>query len=226
MNDFFLNIESVRPSIPADVYKPIKRCLACHSVYLTETRCEACGRSLKYHQIGEPFSGKSYFGIKERYNESLPLIVRLYPFFENIESPEAFSLIKHLVKRFDDLLLALASDGLIENENRRFFYIEILAIADTLHDYSFDLKLLETKLENTLMENAPMLYQVLKEKINEIIEGKSEILKKGTWTKRMLSHKLWGVLQIEFLLTAVLFSSTSVVLSYLLFDFLNSQGGK
>ncbi len=223
MNNSFFDIESLRPSIPSDVYKPIKRCPQCQSVYLTETHCEACGRSLHYHPVGKPFSGKSMYGIKERYIKSLSSFVRAYPFFEDVDSKEALSLKKQLFKRFDDLLLAFNEEGSIPNENRRFFYVEILGIMDALYDYSFDSELLESKIESRLHLDSPMLYQAL---LGELTSIKGMKLGRGHWSQRILEYRICGVLRLDFLLKSSIISATVVAVAYMSYDLVNLLAGK
>lgn len=224
MNDFFNDIENLRPLIPTSVYKPFKRCQSCHSVYLSETHCEACGRSLSYHIIGEPFSAKSFYGIKERYCNSLPFFVRSFPFFENIESLEALLFIRQLTKRFDDLLEGFTQEGMIPNDSRRFFYIEMLALIDTLYLYGTEIKVLESKIEESLAESSPLLFQALLE--DELWTKRGSRFTKGSWSQRILEKKIFGVLRLDFLLKASIFSATAVAVAYMSFELVSLQVGK
>ena len=55
--------------IPQNVYRPIKRCAFCYSVYITDTKCESCGKVIDFNFIGEPLGNKSFFSLKERYSK-------------------------------------------------------------------------------------------------------------------------------------------------------------
>lgn len=218
-------IENARPSIPLNVFKPIKRCRYCQSVYMTDTHCEACGRSLLYHPIGEPFSGKSFYGMKERYCESLPFLVRQFTFFENFHSPEAQSFVRQISKRFDDLLEAFTEEGVIPNENRRFFYIETMEIIETLILYGTDQIVLEKKLEYSLSEKAPLLYQALNEQFvsrnNQLVKPNS----KETWSENFLNYRFYG-LRIDFILKALIISATVVSVAVSFYQVISLQVGK
>ena len=225
MNYQDYGIENAKPSIPLNAFKPIKRCQYCQSVYMTDTHCEACGRSLLYHPIGEPFSGKSYYGMKERYCESLPFIVKQFTFFENTNSPEAQSFVRQISKRFDDLLVAFTEEGLIPNENRRFFYIETMEIIETLIFYGTDHLVLEKKLEHSLAENSPLLYQALSEQLVSLKIHLSMPISKETLSQKILNYRFNG-LKIDFILKAVIISTTVVTVAISFYEVISLQVGK
>lgn len=139
-----------KPHIPQSAYQSIKRCKYCNSVYITESHCEECGRSFSFHSIGEPFSFKSFYGIKEKYIEDMSFFSRVFSSRENIKSPKTKRYIKKLDKRFNDLIEAyVAMDDLVL-KNARLFYIELQAIVEELIRYEvnplFLIQIIETKL--------------------------------------------------------------------------------
>jgi rRNA maturation protein Nop10 len=154
MHDLLDNVSSlertVRPGIPLNVYQPIKRCPNCQSIYLTDDKCEACGRSLNYHPVGDPFSAKSLYGLKERYHQSLPIYVRYYPRFEVKTNALAQSYRRHLNKRLTHLVSALSSNDIIDNDKRRFFYIELMELMDELLRYGESEHVIRNKVEEGL----------------------------------------------------------------------------
>ncbi len=226
INEFFdleLGNNAVsRPLIPQSAYRPIKRCPNCQSVYLTDTSCEACGRSLLYHPIGEPFSAKSLYGFKERYYSSFPLIVKFFPFFENKLSIKALAYSRHLLKRFDDLLLAFVKPEAISNNNRRFYYVEILELIDELLRYGADPLVLEQKIEVHLMETGSLLSQKI---IEYIHESKLENTLTKPWNIMILDKFIMGV-RVESWIKIIVVTATAVALAVSYYGIISSQFGK
>ncbi len=206
---------------PSNVYKPIKRCPNCQSVYLTDTNCEACGRSLLYHPIGEPFSAKSLYGFKERYYESLPYLVKHLPLFENRQGPEAKSYVRKLLKRFDDLIAAFGENEAISSHDRRFFYVETMELIDELLRYGVNHVLLQQKIEGS-MESGPMLAQELLFYLNEtkLNNGPSK-----PWKEVVLNHRISG-LRVDYILKVILVTATVVALAVGYYDIISSQVGR
>ena len=122
--DFQANSETLQ--IPTNVYRPVKRCPYCLSVFITEKSCEACGRSMLYHPVGKPFSSKSFYGIKERYLENFSKPLSIFPVFEDKQSPQAQSYSRNLSKRFSDLITAFNTPDAIDQLDRKLFYIEAM----------------------------------------------------------------------------------------------------
>jgi hypothetical protein len=211
-----------RPAIPQSAYRPIKRCPNCQSVYLTDTNCEACGRSLSYHPIGAPFSAKSLYGFKERYYASFPVITKYFPFFENKTAPQAKAYIRQLLKRFDDLLGAFGTPGAITNEGRRFFYVEFLELTDELLRYGIGPVVLQQKVEGRIMETGPLLSQKILEYLTETQKENKPTM---PWTVLFLNHRLMG-LRVEYWLKTILITTTVVTLAVTYYELISSQVGK
>lgn len=211
-----------RPAIPQSAYKPIKRCPNCQSVYLTDTNCEACGRSLLYHPIGEPFSAKSLYGFKERYYASFPVITKYFPFFENKVGPEAKAYSRQLLKRFDDLLEAFGTPGAITNEKRRFFYVEMLELMDELLRYGIGERMLQQKVEGRIMETGPLLTQKILEYLTET-QKENKLTK--PWSELFLNHLFMGI-RIEYWLKTIVITTTVVTLAVTYYELISSQVGK
>ena len=218
----FDNSAVAGPLIPQSAYKPIKRCPNCQSVYLTDTSCEACGRSLLYHPIGDPFSSKSLYGFKERYYSSLPLIVKLFPFFENKVGPNSLTYSRHLLKRFDDLLLAFGTANAISNNNRRFYYVEMLELIDELLRYGANPAILQQKVENQMLENGSLLSQKILEYLHE---SKLENKLTKPWNVQIFDELLMGV-RIEFWLKTILITATIVTVAVSYYEIISLQFGK
>lgn len=222
--DQFTNRAS-RPLIPQNVYRPAKRCPNCGSVYLNDFKCEACGRSLSYHPVGEPFGPKSLYGLKERFYHSLPLWVRLFPVFENKRDLGAQSYVRHLNKRLDALLSALALDSLPEPSNRRLFFVELMELIDELLRYGESAQVLQGKIEeefgfeNVLM--TPELLAYLQESASQF-ETKHE----QHWSQVILNHRLWGFLRIEVALKFLIISAAAITAAVFFYDVIRSQFGK
>lgn len=169
-------------NIPVDVYRPYQRCEFCQSVYLTDNICESCGRSVRYDLIGQPFGYKSFYGIKERYVKALPLLVRLYPVFENIQSDLAKSHIRQIRKR----LGAIAA--LSEHENLSLLQVEAFAIIDELIFYAVSINNIQAMVQDNLILEKYLLDAGL------MMEPKK------SWTSEVLDYKFQDVLSLKFTL--------------------------
>lgn len=211
-----------RPVIPDSAYQKIQRCPSCQSIYLTDSKCEACGRSLLYHPIGDPFSSKSLYGFKERYYASFPLLVKFFPFFENKMGAMASTYRRQLFKRFTDLLNAFGTSDSIPNENRRFFYIEILELIDELLRYGENPKIIQSKIEEEVMEIGSLLSGKMLGYLNE---SKLENKITKPWIIQILNERIMGG-RVEFWLKSIIVTTTIVTLSIVYFELINSQVGK
>lgn len=207
---------------PSDVYRPIKRCPNCQSVYLTDTSCEACGRSLLYHPIGEPFSAKSLYGFKERYYESLPYLVKHLPLFENKSNAIAKSYVRKLLKRFDDLLMAFGKNEAMLAHERRFFYVETMELIDELLRYGVSPILLQQKIEGSAMDAGPLLTQELLLYLNET---KNQNGPSRPWREVILNHRIMG-LRVDYILKVGLVAATVVAMAVSYYDFISSLVGR
>lgn len=216
--DFPVNQKTLR--IPTSAYKPVKRCPFCHSVFINAKSCEACGRSLQYHLIGEPFGAKSLYGIKERYIENLNAFIRFFPIFENKKSPIAKSYVRKLEKRFSDLISAFNSVDMIANDQRRLFYAESMELMDELLRYDVHASVLEA----LLIENDTSL--VGQELLFYLQGASSSVQFEKTWTDKFLVYRLWGVLRVEYLLKVLIITITVLTMAIKYKDIISSQFGK
>ncbi len=216
--DFNSSAESL--NIPQSAYKPVKRCPSCKSVFLTDNLCEACGRSLQYHPIGEPFGPKSFYGIKERYVESQHALYRFFPQFEDKTSKYANSYKRNLSKRFTDLLEAFHSDEEMVKENRKLFYAESMEIIDELLRYNVPSLMIQTVLE----ENDASL--VGRELLIYLQYAESSVRAEKKWQQSFLDFKLWGVLRVEFALKTLLMTATVLFMAVYLREIISSQFGR
>lgn len=212
----------LRASIPEAAYKPVKRCPNCQSVYLTDKACEACGRSLLYHPIGDPFSAKSLYGFKERYYESFSTFVKYFHVFEDKSSPEAKSYVRKLMKRFDDLLIAFGDESAMSSDHRRLFYVEMMELIDELLRYGVSATLLQHKVEGYSFENGSLLSEQLLFYLNE---SKKENALDPSWKVQFLNHRMFG-LKMDYILKTILIAATVVLVAVVYYDVISSQVGK
>ncbi|MBC7430271.1 MAG: hypothetical protein H7336_16780 [Bacteriovorax sp.] len=211
-----------RPAIPSSAYKPVKRCPSCLSVFLTDTSCEACGRSLLYHPVGDPFSSKSLYGFKERYYTSFPLYMKYLPVFEDKTSAAAKSYIRQLVKRFDDLINAFGMENTIIAANRRYFYVEVMELIDELLRYGTRPLVIQQKIENKMLETGPLLTQEL---LLYLTESKKENYLTKPWGQSLMDHRIGGM-RVEYILKVVLITATIVAIAVNYYEIISSQFGK
>lgn len=177
--------------IPKDAYRPIQKCPFCKSIYLTDTQCEACGRSLQYDPVGEPFGGKSFFAIKERYIETFDVLTLFYPTFEDKTSNEAKAYGRKLQKRLIDLLDYFQFREAFYDEaslhERKLFYIECKFVIEELIQYDTSLnhlmEILEQKAAGVILTDLTNFTQLAFEEID--VDMRS-------WWRRGLSFKPVG----------------------------------
>lgn len=191
--------------IPPSVYKLIKRCPFCQSVYLNDKDCETCGRVLNYDYIGFPFSHKSYFGLKEKYVASFSLFIRLFPVFENRNSPQTSSYKRNLQKRYKDLILGLSSTTLMKLEDRKFFLVEIQLLIREMLDYGLESKELIDQIFHSSNEDFSLNHLVAY--IND--ENLKTIPHKNAF-QVLLEYKLLGVMKVETFLRLTIFMATLI----------------
>jgi len=181
--------------IPKEVYRPKKRCPFCQSYFINDQSCDSCGRVLNYSLIGEPFSFKSFYGLKERYLNQLGFWIKLFPFFEAKGSASAVSYKRNLNKRFKDLLLGLTSFELIEDRNRLLFFIEAKNIATELLEYGESKSSLIVQMESEVGDQ--LLIQHLAQSVSSLKEPKYPL---RHWSYQVLEYRLGGIVRFELLM--------------------------
>lgn len=187
-----MDIEINTLQIPEGVYRAIKRCLICHSVYLTDTYCESCGRMLGYERIGEPFSEKSLWGIKSRYYDLFTIWIFLFPKLENKKGPQALSFQRQLMKRLEVLLTIFDVDSVrFQNENFQHFYFEIFEIISILVEYQQP----NEKIVATVNRSSSLsLYPQYKNEIFNFLDNEEQKEKKRLENKKKITFDI-GVIK-------------------------------
>lgn len=179
--------------IPQEAYRPYQRCEFCNSVYLTDNLCESCGRSVRYDLIGEAFGYKSFYGLKERYIKDLPILIRRYPIFENMQSPGAKSLKRQMQKRLSDLA------NLIEHKDKNLFDMEAYEIINELLFFGVHKDIIRSYLGfNYEFERY-------------LASAAKNVSPKKPWSEEILSYRLWGTLRVKFVLV------TSTLLAFIFY---------
>lgn len=218
--DYDFRVDQDYLRIPSSVYRPVKRCPFCQSVFINEKNCESCGRSLIYHPIGEPFSAKSLYGLKERYIESMNVFVRYFPIFEDKNSPKAKSYIRKLEKRFCDLVSGFNSSELMAYDQRKLFYIESIEIINELMRYDVKASLLESLIidnDNSLIGQEILLY----------LQAETKTIKADAhWREVILNYRLWGALRVEYFLKVFLVTAMVIFMAVKYKDIISSQFGR
>ena len=219
--DYDFQITQKTLQIPSSAYLPLKRCPFCQSIFINDKTCESCERSMQYHPIGNPFSAKSMYGIKERYIESLNIFTRNFPLLENKKSPIAKSYIRKLEKRFTDLLSAFNSKDMIANDEKKLFYVESLEIIDELKRYGVDLSILQSLLEenDNSLAGQELLHYLGTEKSLITIDELGRL-------KLLLDFRLWGIVRVEFLFKVIIITATILIMAVKYKDIISSQFGK
>ncbi len=195
--------------IPKSSYQTKKSCPYCRSFYLTDTHCEACGKSLVFDPVGEPFSNKSFFAIKERYIEDFDVVKRFYPVLESIESKEAKKYVRNLKKRLIDLLDYFQFREVFYDDHslyeRKIFFSECLFIIEEILSYGEPidevLKLVQAKTNGVLSTE---LIRHSREMINEI-----KVDRRSIWNK-FIDQKLFETISVKTLLILFLFGGSLI----------------
>lgn len=218
--DYDFQTESQTLRIPKAVYKPAKRCPFCKSVFIDEKSCEACGRSMLYHPVGQPFGAKSFYAIKERYVESFSFFNKIFPQFENKQSPIAKSYVRNLSKRFSDLIAAFNTEDVIVHEQRNYFYVECIAIIDELIRFGMPSELMQALLadnDHSLIGHELSVY---------LGQSKTQMSVDTHWKHNFLNYRLWGMVRIENFMKIIIISATVVTMAVAYRDIISSQFGK
>ncbi|MFA6238379.1 MAG: hypothetical protein WC635_13685 [Bacteriovorax sp.] len=218
--DYDFQTETSTLRIPKAAYRPVKRCPFCKSVFIDEKSCEACGRSMLYHPVGEPFGPKSFYAIKERYVESMPFFNRVFPQFEDKTNLIAKSYVRKLSKRFADLVAAFNTQDMIANEQRSSFYVESVAIIDELIRYGTPVELLLALLndnDHSLAGQELLLY---------LEQSDLSALAEKPWKVSFLNHRMWGAVGVENFLKIAIISATVVTMAVVYKDIISSQFGR
>lgn len=190
------------------------------SVYINEKSCEACGKSMQFDPIGEPFGAKSFYGIKERYIERLNVSNRIFPKLENKKSEAAKSYVRKLEKRFSDLISSFNSNNPIASDRSKLFYVESLELIDELlrYDVSSDL------IQALLIENDGSL---IGQKLLFHLHDESNAMKaESSWQELFLNYRFWGVIKVESFLKFFIITTTIVIMAVKYKDIISSQFGK
>lgn len=218
--DYDFQTDSSTLRIPAASYQPVKRCPICQSVFISEKSCEACGRSMLYHPVGEAFGPKSFYGIKERYVDSLHALQRLYPQFENLKSSKAQSYVRKQSKRFSDLIAAFNTPGLIEAKDRRLFYVESMELIDELLRYEIPPSMIQTLLEDN--DSSQVGFELL-----HYLQNSNQLLKpQKPWKENFLSYRLWGLMRVDSFIKVSLIAATVVTMAVKYKEIISSQFGR
>lgn len=130
----------------------IQRCPHCHSVYITEQKCDECGRNLLYTRWGEPFGGKSLWGIRARYLDGIDHLTRQFPVLENKLSPLGKEYRRSLENRFKELLEYFALTSLDQNHHRTEFYAEAKELILEMVDYGTNPDLIDLWMEEKVSD--------------------------------------------------------------------------
>jgi len=182
--------QQITPLLGGHEYKTAKQCPKCMSVFITNAECEACGYQLTFSPLGEAFSEKSFYGLKQRYWEGRSMLVKLRPELERKGSSEAKKYIRSLLHRFDLLLDFLLGES---GDEREYYWIELKQLCLELRDYCIPLENLSVKLSGHSFHGyAPLIQQHL----NQMDSSPAKV--KTRWDF-FLNYKFLGILRVQFL---------------------------
>jgi hypothetical protein len=190
---------------------PVKRCPYCESIYINDRQCEACGRLLDKHFLGEPFGVKSFYQLRANFwHERHPLFkVMPAPYFipKILKERYRLQLLTRLMALYQYFLLD--DEELLESEQRNYFFEELKEVVGELASFGQTvapllerLDVVATKLEEKNLSTIKGQQQTLMEVVSASYEQVGPL---PSFLKLMLDYKVAGLLSIRFLLNVGLF---------------------
>ncbi len=207
-------------------------CPSCHSIYVTKGQCESCGLQFGLDVVGEPFGSRSFFTLKDDFDSSLTkwnyiewrLSSEVF-----LKKPQVKRYIRHMLKRFEDLVSYFAGLDFIEvpedtdgSENHiRLFMFEAREIMKEYQRFSTDLSALFI----TLKKFAPEVgdADAISEELLVDLHGLERFSKESSiGTSIELKSSLWDMLKSGIVLEAMAAIGAITLASFLVMKYLSS----
>lgn len=198
-------------------------CPKCGSIFITSSFCESCGLQFSFDRLGEPFGERSFFCIKEDFEDKFKLRYFLFKLGLSKRDEHIERYKTKLLRRFEVLscYFFLASDS--NREKRRLFVYEAKEIISELGALKMSLSALWKTIEKG--EGHP-LHNNLAKSINDLQKLKN--VSKGPITREfkeiifeLIPEELklfpsWRALSKFVLGGGALISASYILLKYLL----------
>lgn len=139
-----------------------KRCPQCQSIYITDEACEGCGLQLNVDLLGGPLSDRSYFNLKQDYQDSLGPFSRTYPLLERLSTGEKKRRFhRKILYRFKDILLKFNQILSISPKIFPIYKLELEQIIETICESKKARMQLKRTLEDFGKKNIPYSGELL-----------------------------------------------------------------
>ncbi|GAB4010377.1 MAG: hypothetical protein Fur0010_02910 [Bdellovibrio sp.] len=191
-----------------------KTCPSCSSVFITEKECESCGLQFKVDTLGEPYSDKSFYGIREKFLKEWPIAVRTGWTNLNPKSPEVFRYKRFLEHRMGQLMNYFFNDFDASKEKRKLFLIE-------LEDLVLELRQMEADLQKLLEKYDSYFRHPLYRTISDMfLAAELKPITKTSMTSTWWNEPLWGLIRPQFIAKCVIVASLVAYLAIVVFPYL------
>ena len=191
-------------------------CPSCGSLHVTKTQCESCGLQFGLDVIGEPFGPRSFFTLKDDFDALIKSIDILHFRFRPghyVRKPEVQRYLRHLLKRYNDLIHFLTDYDL---DHDRLFLYETKEIMNEYARYVGDLSALYIPLKDLGEDEATA--KELKTNLYSLEQNKRATQERGP---RVLSMN-WTLLKQGIFMEALAVIGALVLASFLVMKFLIS----
>lgn len=191
-----------------------KACPKCHSVFISEKECEACGFQFHIDQLGEPFGHRSFFSLRDEYHFSSPWAFRFLAIGISTQS-SVIQKYQGALERRLKVLMEYFSLGDENEERRRLFLFEA---KELIFEYWLTQGKLSRVWRSLELLEGKILYQPLSELLIELDkrvhpkDSLKDLRLVKTWFK---GASLGGLLPLTFLIKFLIGSTAVIGASYL-----------
>lgn len=199
-----------------------KSCPKCHSIFLSDDECEACGYQLKIDLLGEPFGYRSFFSLKEGYEFIHPWTFR-FLLIGVLKENSAIKKYRGVMERRLTILVNYFILNDDSDDKRRLFIFEAREIIQEYWHVHGKLSRLWRRLEP--LESHP-LFHILS---NDLVEFEKrphptqEWKSFENWKNALYEARLWGLIPMTFALKLFLGMGAVLAASYLVLKVLTAS---
>jgi hypothetical protein len=174
--------------------------------------CESCGINTKKSILSEPFSYRSFYGLKERFILKLSYLERRNLVSLDFSSEKYLRYKKNLERRLSDIILGLKIETDLSFEKRRFFYLEAKEIVEEL----FYLNVSSDKVL-ALISDHSFGQTIAQELINYFSEAKNNALIRKSLEVPFLDRRPFGAFKWQTIIKFVISFSLLIYFSLVFF---------
>ncbi len=198
----------MRLDLPKSSFRPIIRCPKCSSVFMDDGVCESCGINTKKSILSEPFSYRSFYGLKERFILKLSYLERRNLVALDFSSEKCLRYKKNLERRLGDIILGLKIETDLPFEKRRIFYLEAKEIIEEL----FYLEVRSDEILALISEHS-LGQTIAQELINYFSEAKTNLLIRKSLEIPFLDRRPFGAFKWQTILKCTISFSLLIYFS-------------